>query len=215
MIKAPLYNLKAVTAGDITLPKEVFDVKVNDDLIATTLRVYLSNQRSSHAKVKDRGEVGGTTKKMWAQKGTGRARHGSAKAPQFIGGGVAQGPQGNQTFKLKLNKKIKKIVTFQLLTKFAGSKSIIIIDDFKDLAPKTKEASSFIDKLETDNKALSTSKKIGLITSDGPINVTRAFHNIPGINLMSLKSLNPLKLSNQNFLIISQSAVTDLVKLHE
>jgi large subunit ribosomal protein L4 len=214
-MKAPIYNLKAETTGDMTLPKTVFDVTVNDQLIATTLRVYQSNLRSSHAKVKDRGKVGGTTKKMWAQKGTGRARHGSAKAPQFIGGGVAQGPQGNQTFKLKLNKKIKKIVTFQILTKFAGNKAIIIIDEFKDLAAKTKEAQSFINKLEIDNKSLSTSKKIGLITSDGPDNVTRAFRNIPGIKLMSLKSLNPLSLSNQNFLIMSLSAVTDLAKPHE
>jgi len=214
-MKAPLYNLDAQTSGDITLPKAVFDVTVNDQLIATTLRVYQSNLRSSHAKVKDRGEVGGTTKKMWAQKGTGRARHGSAKAPQFIGGGVAQGPQGNQTFKLKLNKKIKKIVTNQILTKFADNKTIIVIDDFKNLSPKTKEAWNFIDKLETANKTLSTSKKIGLITSDGPVNVTRAFRNIPGIKLMSLKSLNPLNLSNQNFLIISQTAVTDLAKIHE
>lgn len=214
-MKAPIYNLKAESLGDLTLPKTVFDVVVNDQLIATALRVYQSNLRSSHAKVKDRGEVGGTTKKMWAQKGTGRARHGSAKAPQFIGGGVAQGPQGNQTFKLKLNKKIKKIVTNQILTKFAGNKTIIVIDDFKDLASKTKEACNFIDKLENTNKTLSASKKIGLITSDGPVNVTRAFRNIPGIKLMSLKSLNPLNLSNQNFLIISQTAVTDLAKLHE
>ncbi|MCX6726834.1 MAG: 50S ribosomal protein L4 [Candidatus Shapirobacteria bacterium] len=214
-MKAPIYNLKAETTGDMILPKMVFDVTVNDALIATTLRIYQSNLRSSHAKVKDRGEVGGTTKKMWAQKGTGRARHGSAKAPQFIGGGVAQGPQGNQTFKLKLNKKIKKIVTSQILTKFAGNKAIIIIDEFKDLAAKTKAAQSFINKLEIDNKSLSTSKKVGLITSDGPDNVTRAFRNIPGIKLMSLKSLNPLNLSNQNFLIMSLSAVTDLAKPHE
>jgi len=78
--KTPVYNLKAEIVSNITLPKNVFGVKISEKLINNAVRIYLSNQRSSHAKVKDRGEVAGTTKKMWAQKGTGRARHGSAKA---------------------------------------------------------------------------------------------------------------------------------------
>lgn len=213
--KATIYNLKGEQLGDLTLPKNVFGVEFDPKFIATGIRVYLANLRSSHAKVKDRGEVSGTTKKMWAQKGTGRARHGSAKAPIFVGGGSAHGPQGNQNFKLKLNKKAKKVFLAQILSKFADSKNILVVDQFKELAPKTKEACNFVDKLEKADKNLETSKKITIITSSSLQNVNRAFGNIPGINLMSLSSLNPLRLSSQNFLIFSKKAVSDLGKIYE
>ena len=142
-MKTQLYNLQAESIGEITLPKEVFGLEYKPQLISLALRVYRSNLRSSHAKVKDRGEVAGTTKKMWAQKGTGRARHGSAKAGIFVGGGSVHGPQGNQNYKLSLNKKVKKAAFNHLLSKFAQEKSIIVIDQFKQLPPKTKEAWNF------------------------------------------------------------------------
>jgi large subunit ribosomal protein L4 len=214
-MKATIYNLKGESAGEMTLPKSVFGLEVDSQFIATGLRIYQSNIRSSHAKVKDRGEVAGTTKKMWAQKGTGHARHGSAKAPLFVGGGVAHGPQGNQTYKLKINKKAKKVFVAQILSKFAENKCIIVVDQFKDLAPKTKEAWGLIDKIEKDNKVIASSKKIAVITSNGLTNVKRAFGNIPGFKLITLGSLNPLHLSNQNFLIFSKKAVMDLAKRYE
>jgi large subunit ribosomal protein L4 len=209
-MKAPIYNLKAEKIGDFTLPKTVFDVEMNNDLIAAGVRSYLANRRSSHAKVKDRGEVSGTTKKMWAQKGTGRARHGSSKAGIFVGGGSVHGPQGNQNFTLKVNQKSKKLALNSLLTKFAKDLKILIVDDFKDLAPKTKEAWNFINLLEKDNQTLVNSNKIGIITGLAEPNVIRAFRNISGFSLLSLNSLNVYDLSNQNFLIFSQKAIETL-----
>ncbi len=209
-MKAPIYNLKAEKIGDFNLPKSVFDIKVNDDLIARSIRSQLTNQRNAHAKVKERGEVAGTTKKIWAQKGTGRARHGSAKAGIFVGGGSVHGPQGNQKFTVKLNQKSKKIALNSLLTKFAQESKILIIDDFKELTPKTKQAWNFIDQLEKSNQVLAKSKKIGIITAETLPNVTRAFRNIPGCSLLSLKSLNTLGLANQNILIFSQKAIESI-----
>jgi len=211
-MKTSIYNLKAENIGEITLPKAYFDVKASDKLIALAIRIYLANQRSAHAKTKERSDVSGTMKKMWAQKGTGRARHSTAKAPQFVGGGVAHGPSGLQNFKLNLPKKQKKLALTSLLTKFAQNKSIMVVDGVKALPPKTKEGWNFIDLLEKENKLLADSKKIGIVTSQPLDNITRAFGNIPGINLLSLKSLNVYDLSKQNFLIFTKNAVSKLSK---
>jgi len=210
MIKAPLYNLKGEKLSDLTLPKAVFETEIVPQIIAQSIRVYLNNQRSAHAKVKDVGEVNGTTKKMWAQKGTGRARHGSSKFGLFVGGASAHGPQGNQSFAITLNQKTKKLALNSLLSQFAKEKSVLVVDDFKDLEPKTKVAWKFIDILEKANETLAKSKKIGIITDVTDKNVLRAFRNIAGFRLLSLKSLNTLDLSNQNFLIFSQKAVEAL-----
>jgi large subunit ribosomal protein L4 len=210
MAKAPLYNLKAEKIGDITLPKAVFDVKISNDLIARSIRTYLANRRSAHAKVKDRGEVSGTTKKMYAQKGTGRARHSTAKVGIFVGGGSVHGPQGNQKFSLKLNQKAKKIALNSVFSKFAAEDKIIVIDDFSTLTPKTKDAWNFFELLEKESKSLANSKKIGIITEPGNDNVVKAFRNIPGITLLSLNSLNVLDVSNQNVLVFSQKAIESL-----
>lgn len=212
MTKAPLYNLRAENLGEVTLPKKVFEIKYNPQLIATVLRVYRHNQRTAHAKVKDRGEVAGTTKKMWAQKGTGHARHGSAKAGIFVGGGSVHGPQGNQFPPLFLNQKVKKAALNCLLSRFASQNSILVIDQFKDLLPKTKAAFNFIDTLEKQSPILAKSKKIGIITTRPLAQVKRAFSNISGINYFSLKSLNALHLAQQNVLIFSRKSISALEK---
>lgn len=211
-MKAPIFNLQGENVGEMTLSAKVFDIKNKDELISNSIRIFQSNSRTAHSKVKDRGEVAGTTKKMWAQKGTGRARHSTSKVGIFVGGGSAHGPQGNQNYKLKLNKKVKKLAFNAILSKFAQNKSIIIIDQFKPLVPKTKEGSTFIKKLKKVNEVLSKSKKIAVITKSSQLNVKRAFNNIPNINPLSLSSINLYNLSNQNFLIISQKAVEKLNK---
>jgi large subunit ribosomal protein L4 len=211
-MKTDLYNLSGEIVGQITLPKSIFEVKINEILISQAIRVALSNQRSAHAKTKHRGDVAGTTKKMYAQKGTGRARHSTAKAPQFVGGGSAHGPIGNQNFTLKLTKKMRQVALKSVLSKFAADKKIIVIDKISPIAPKTKEAVTFIDKIENSNKAIVSAKKIGIITATSQPNVKRAFSNIPGINLLSLSSLSTYNLSCQNFLIFSKKAITKLDK---
>ncbi|MFA5749933.1 MAG: 50S ribosomal protein L4 [Candidatus Shapirobacteria bacterium] len=206
-MKSQIYNIKAEKVGEITLPKSIFDVDVSSTLIAQAIRVYLANQRSSFAKCKNRSEVNGTTKKVWAQKGTGNARHGSRKAPIFVGGGSALGPDGHQNYTLKMGKKMKTQALNAILTKFANNKKIIIIDKFKDLNPKTKAGIQLITGLKAADEVLSKSRKIGIITTKTLIPVKRAFGNNKNIKLLSLKSLNVYDLSNQNYLIFSQKAI--------
>jgi len=209
-MKTPLYNLKAEVVGEVTLAKSVFDAEIKPELVSQIVRAHLANRRSAFAKVKERGDVAGTTKKMWAQKGTGRARHGSAKAGIFVGGGSVHGPQGNQNFELKVNKKIKRIALNSILSQFAQDKKIIVVDDLGPITPKTKVAWNFIDLLEKANSLLANSKKIGIITDGDSENVTRAFGNIAGFSLISTKSLGAYEISNQNFLIFSQKALESL-----
>lgn len=211
-VTAPLFNIKAENLGVYDLPKSIFDVKVDPKTISISLRAFQYNQRSANPHVKGRGEVAGTTKKMWSQKGTGRARHGAAKAPQFVGGGSAHGPVGDQNYQKKINQKVKALVFKGILSKFAQNDSILVIDQFKDLEAKTKIASSLVDKLEKANETLANSKKIGIITNAPLTNVKRAFANIPGLNYFSLKSVNSMDLANQNFLVLSQTAIEELAK---
>lgn len=211
-MKASLYNLQAEKIKDIVLPKSIFEAKINEDLIAQSVRVFLNNQRTSHAKAKHRGEVAGTTKKMYAQKGTGRARHSTAKAPQFVGGGSAHGPRGNQNPAMRFSQKLRQAAFKSVLSKFALSKSILVIDKISSIEPKTKTGWDFIDKLEKQNESLANSRKIGIITSRSFDSVKRAFGNIPNINILSVKSLNSYDLSRQNYLMFTLAALKKLSK---
>jgi large subunit ribosomal protein L4 len=206
-MKAQIYNIKAEKIGDIALPKEVFSNPVSDSLIAQAIRVTLANRRSSFAKTKTRSEVAGTRKKVWAQKGTGNARHGNRTAPIFVGGGSALGPDGNQNYSLGISKTMRRRAIRGLLTKFAESKKILIIDNFSQLDPKTKSGVKLITGLKANDEVLSKSRKIGVITTKTITPVKRAFGNLKDINLLSLKSLDIYSLSKQNYLIISQKAV--------
>ncbi|MDD2482972.1 MAG: 50S ribosomal protein L4 [Candidatus Shapirobacteria bacterium] len=211
-MKTQIYNIKAEKVGEIALPKSIFDTKISEKLISQAIRVYLANQRSSYAKAKTRSDVAGTRQKVYAQKGTGRARHGNRTAPIFVGGGSAMGPDGLQNYKLNLSKKMKVVALNSILTKFAQDKKIIIIDSFEKLAPKTKEGIKLLTGLRAADEVLSKSSKVGIITTETIPNLKRAFGNLPKTNLLSLKSLNVYDLSNQNFLIFSQDTLDILSK---
>lgn len=211
-MKAQVYNIKAEKVGEITLPKAVFETEVSEKLIAQAIRVHLANQRSSFAKTKTRSEVAGTRQKVWAQKGTGRARHGNRTAPIFVGGGVALGPRGDQNYILSLSKKMKKVALNSLLSKFAKEKRILVVEQINTLTPKTKEAQKLLTGLKANNEVLSTSSKVGIITTKTLTNVKRAFGNLEKVNLLSLKSLNSYDLANQQFLIVSKKALKNISK---
>ncbi|PIZ58941.1 50S ribosomal protein L4 [Candidatus Shapirobacteria bacterium CG_4_10_14_0_2_um_filter_40_12] len=209
-MKTDLYNLSGEKIRDLNLSKSVFDVKINEVLVSQAIRVLQSRSRSAHAKTKHRGEIAGTNRKIWAQKGTDRARHSTAKAPQFVGGGSAHGPRGDQNFKLKLTKRMKIVALNSVLSKFATNKSMLAVEKFSSITPKTKIAWDFIDKLGKENSLLAGSRQIGIITTKTLPSIKRAFRNIPGFTLLSLSSLNPHNLSSQNFLIFSKKAINKL-----
>src|SRR3989344_6029979 len=120
---APVYDLKGAKSGTLALPKEVFGTKVNNSLMAQAVRVYLANQRQGNATTKTRGEVQGSSKKIYRQKGTGRARHGSLRAPIFVKGGIVFGPKPRD-FSLDLPKKMKRKALFSSLSAKAADSEV-------------------------------------------------------------------------------------------
>lgn len=206
-MKINLYNLKAELIGQHDLSKDVFLANINDALVSQSVRVFLSNQRKSHARAKTRAEVAGTTKKIWSQKGTGRARHGDSRAPIFVGGGSAHGPQGDQNYKLKINKKMAKIATRSVLSIFAKNKAIIAIDKLDSIKPKTKQAQILVEKLTKTDEILKKSKRIAVIINPSEKNPKICFKNLPSINVLSSNSLNPYILLKNDFLVFSKDSL--------
>lgn len=206
-MKIDVYNLKAEKINQVELSKDIFGVTPNQTLITQAIHVYNSNQRKSHSQAKTRGEVAGTTKKVWSQKGTGRARHGDSRAPIFVGGGSAHGPQGDRNYKLKLNKKMSQIALKSVFSQFAKDNLIISVDSLDKIGPKTKQADLLIKNLKKADKNLEKSKKISLITKSSDKNIKLSFSNLDHINLIFTESINPYDLLNSDFLIFSQNSL--------
>lgn len=210
-MKVDIYNIKAEKTGQVSLVSSVFGQKVNQSLISQAVRVYLSNQRKASAVAKDRSQVAGTTKKVWSQKGTGRARHGDNRAPIFVGGGSAHGPQGDQNYKLKMSKKMTQKALTSTYSQFAQAKSIIVVEDIAKIKPKTKVAYTFLTKLLGLQK-IDQLKRIGLIYTSQDSAAKTAFANIPFINLINISSINTYQLLQNNYLIISQNSLAIINK---
>ncbi len=210
-MKAQIYTTAGKPSAELELKKSIFGKSFNKQLVAQAVRVYLSNQRSAFAKALDRHQVSGTTKKMWAQKGTGNARHGSAKAPQFVGGGKAHGPDGSQNYKLSMSKKMRQAALNSVLSHFASENAISAIEKVTQMTPKTKAAQALLSTLKKVDKKLSTSKKIAIITVGEAASV-RAFRNLDNVTILSTKSLNVYDLSNQNYLLFTKKALSRLNK---
>ena len=142
------FDTKGKVADTVDLSKEIFGAKINNSLMAQAVRVYLANQRMGTASTKTRGEVHGTTKKVWAQKHTGRARHGSRKAPIFVHGGIVFGPSPRD-FSLKLSKKMRRQALFSALSSKLKREEIKGITGFEKLPPKTKVMAAALKSLGT------------------------------------------------------------------
>ena len=134
---------------------KIFSAKINNKLVSSVLYKTNANYKGRHAKTKQQNEVRGPTSKIYAQKGTGNARHASRKAPIFVGGGIAHGPKGQLSYKVrKLNKTEKKKSIASLITEKTQNKDLIILGDFKNEIKKTKEMSSILKKFEILNSLL-------------------------------------------------------------
>lgn len=172
----------------INLPKEIFDAKINKDLMAQAIRVYLANQRRGTVKTKSRSEVKISTKKIYRQKGTGRARHGAASAPIFVGGGIAFGPKPRD-YSLALPKKAKRAALFSALTAKLKEGEILVISGLEKIEPKTKNMAEVITKLSLRGKG----RGVLLVTpKDGKDfeNVVKAARNIEGVSILPSNLLN-------------------------
>lgn len=210
-INWPVFDLTGEEKGQLTLPGEIFGAKINPVLMAQAVRVYLANQRQGGAKTKSRGEVRGSGRKIWRQKGTGRARHGDRYAPIFVGGGVAHGPRGNQNYHLKLTKKMKQAALRSALSAKVKEKEIILIDGLEKIEPKTKKAEEVLTKIFKGQ--LPEKKKHLLILPDRWEKTIRAFRNLPFIEIIPASNLNCYFALRAHYLIFAPESIDQLVKL--
>ncbi len=181
-----VYNIKGEKSGEVVLNKNIFEVEASPKLLAQYVRVYLANQRAGTASTKTRGEVKGSTRKIYAQKGTGRARHGDIKAPIFVGGGVVFGPKPRD-FSLKINKKQRRKALFYSLSLKAKEGEILgLKDEFLKKVKKTKEFYSFLQKLDLVGQRL-----LLIMPAQEKFFLERAARNIPKVDIADAESLNP------------------------
>ena len=196
-ISCKVLNKLGEEAGKVMLKGEVFGVEVNNQVMFDAVQVYLSNMRQATAKTLTRGEVSGGGKKPWRQKGTGRARAGSTRSPIWVGGGVALGPDGNQSYKLSQNKKAHKLALKSALTLKVKEKELKVFHGY-EFAGKTKEAVKFL-------TAIKAEKKVLLVTADDLL--IQAANNLPNVILRTVGNISVYDLLNANHLVISEEDI--------
>lgn len=202
-----VYDLKGVKKTPAKLPKDIFAKKVNDKLLALYVRVYLTNQRQGTVSTKTRAEVITSTRKIYKQKGTGRARHGAKSAPIFVGGGVAFGPRP-RTFESKLNKKQRRAAFFGALTKAYEKDNIVALtEESLTASSKTKDIAFFLKKLD-----LSKKKVLFVLPKIEKSKLVLASRNIPTVELTDAASLNTYSVLTTQKIVFVKSALAALEK---
>lgn len=194
----------AKSPAKVSLDKNVFGVEVKSHgLLKSAYHTYLDNGRGNLARTKTRGEVVGSTKKPWKQKGTGRARFGSRYNPIWRGGGIIFGPTGQENYSKKLNKKAKRVAVCQALTLAVNSGALAVIDDFVVPGGKTKSAEKLLAKIGARRRTL--------LVSVNPNEATgRSVKNIKDIKLASATYLNAYDVLNADFVIITKPALDEI-----
>lgn len=181
-MKLPIVDIKGNKAGTMTVSDEVFGQPMNAPLVSQTIHVYLTNQRQAPAKVLTRGETYGSRKKLWKQKGTGRARHGDRFAPQFVGGGVAHGPTGDQNFKRRISEAMKRKALFCALSAKQQEGKLTIVDKLSGVK-KTKSMGRIID-------ALGDGRRVLCVIREADRELSRVSRNLEYVNVIPAQNLN-------------------------
>ncbi|MBD3108633.1 50S ribosomal protein L4 [Bacillus sp. AGMB 02131] len=199
MPKVTLFDQKGAKVGEIELAESIFGIEPNQSVLFEAIVMQRASLRQGTHKVKNRSEVSGGGRKPWRQKGTGRARQGSIRSPQWRGGGTVFGPQP-RSYSYKLPKKVRRLALKSALASKVVEENILVIDSLSFEAPKTKEAVAFLKGLSVDTKAL-------IVTDVVNDNVALSARNIPGVTVVDANGLNVLDLVSHNKLIITKSAV--------
>ena len=205
-VSVNVYDLEGKKAGRVSLPEEIFAVPVNEKLMAQAVRVYLFNQRQGTASTKTRGEVEGSRRKIWRQKGTGRARHGDRYAPIFVGGGVAHGPKPRD-FSLKIPKKMRRKALFASLAAKLKEKQLIIVKDLRKIKPKTREMRKVMESLKLEMEKGKLKKKVLLVLPKKEENVILAGRNLRNLVLCQANLLNPYQVLSCQKMILMREAI--------
>lgn len=208
-LETDIFDVAGKATGKIELPKEIFAAGPQDLLLAQSVRVYLARQRQGTASTKTRGEVQGSTRKIYRQKGTGRARHGAIRAPIFVGGGIVFGPKP-RNYDLKLPPKMRKKALKAALTGKFKDNDILVLSGLSALKGKTQEMIKILGNLKLEIKHGQLKNKILLITPGHEENIWRAGRNIQNLTLTPANLLNPYQLLTNQKIIFTQEALENL-----
>lgn len=206
MAKIPVYNQEGKEVDTISLPKEIFDVKLNTDLLHQIFISQTANKRQISAHTKTRGEVRGGGKKPWKQKGTGRARHGSIRSPLWKGGGVTFGPRNDKVYEKEVPKKMRRKALFMVLTEKAKNNFLVVLDKFEMVKPNTKAMAKILTKLPIkENSCL-----IALSNYDKKIFLSA--RNIKKTTIQEARNLNVVDLMSSKYLLMEKDTIKTLEK---
>ncbi|MFF2890700.1 50S ribosomal protein L4 [Paenibacillus sp. NPDC057967] len=199
MPKVTVFNVSGSQVGELELADSVFGIEPNNHVMHSAVVLQQAAERQGTHKTKGRSEVRGGGRKPWKQKGTGRARQGSIRSPQWVGGGTVFGPTP-RTYGFKLPKKVRRLAIKSALSSKVIAESIIVLDQLTFAAPKTKEFAGILNNLKVDRKAL-------VVTANYEDNVALSARNIPGVKFVAADGINVRDVLVYDKLIITKEAV--------
>ena len=199
-MKLQIFDIEGKKKQDIELSDKVFLRKPDMTVLRTVIDWQMNLMKPRKAKTKQRNEISGSTAKIYAQKGTGGARHSSRKAPLFVGGGVAHGPKGSNYKIKKLNKKVKKLGLINALSEKNKEKTLLVIDDFTKKINKTKDFYNFL-------KKINVSKALLIIDKNSRSNIEKSSRNIPNLKIVNPEGTNVYDLIKYEHAIFTKSSI--------
>tara|TARA_B100001057_G_scaffold88731_1_gene84870 strand:- start:1731 stop:2354 length:624 start_codon:yes stop_codon:yes gene_type:complete len=192
--------------SSIEVLDKIFSAKINNKLVSSVLYKTNANYKGRHAKTKQQNEVSGPTSKIYAQKGTGNARHASRKAPIFVGGGVAHGPKGELSYKKrKLNKSEKKNSIASLMSEKIKNKNLLVFNDFNSAIKKTKEMNSIVRKFEITNSLI-------ILDKSSKDKIEKSARNIPNIKITDVNHFSAFDVIKFKKVVFTESSLKELEK---
>ena len=206
MLKVDVLNMDGKKVEDIELNEKVFGVEVNEVAVHTALVNYQANQRQGTQSTKTRSEVSGGGRKPWKQKGTGRARQGSIRAPQWIKGGIALGPKP-RSYKYTVNKKEKRLAIKSILSAKVSSNELVVVDKLQLPEIKTAEMVKIFANLKVEGKAL-------VLLPANDVNVQKSSRNIKGTKTLTVDTINAYDLVKYNKLVVTEDTVKKLEEVY-
>ena len=202
MLKTNVYNMSGAVVGEIELSEAVFGVTPNEAVVHDVVKNHLANKRQGTQSALTRAEVSGGGRKPWRQKGTGRARQGSTRAPQWTHGGIVFAPKPRD-YSYTLNKKSRRLALKSVLSAKVADSNLVVIDSIKMDAPKTAEFAKFLKAVGADTKAL-------VVTATADANVVKSGRNIPGCEITFANLINVYDVVNANKLVVDKAALAKI-----
>ena len=197
-----VYNMSGEQVGEIELSEAVFGITPNESVVHDVVKNHLANKRQGTQSALTRAEVSGGGRKPWRQKGTGRARQGSTRAPQWTHGGIVFAPKPRD-YSYTLNKKVRRLALKSALSDKAARQNIVVIDSIKVDAPKTREFAAFLKAVNVTGKAL-------VVTAEADTNVVKSGRNIPGCQVTFANLINVYDIVNAKQLVLDKAALAKI-----